>query len=158
MVNVYITLLFSNIRKTDINLIINPLQIIKFVNMNDITTREDVEYLVKEFYGQVIKDDLIGFFFTDIAKIDLIKHLPKMYNFWESILLGNPVYEGNPMRVHFPLNEVTALEEKHFNRWLQVWEKTVHDNFEGDIAETAITRALNIGRIMNHKMANARIR
>ncbi len=124
--------------------------------MNDITTREDVEFLVKEFYNQVIKDELIGFFFTDVAKIDLNKHLPKMYNFWESILLGNPVYEGHPMGKHFPINEVSALEEKHFNRWLQIWEKTVHENFDGENAENAINRALNIARIMNHKMANAR--
>lgn len=128
----------------------------KFVIMNDITTREDVEYLVKEFYDQVIKDDLIGFFFTDIAKIELNHHLPKMYNFWESILLGNPVYEGQPMAKHFPINDIVAMEEKHFNRWLQVWEKTIHDNFEGENAENAITRALNIARIMHLKMTNAR--
>ncbi len=124
--------------------------------MKDITSREDVELLVKSFYNKVIQDDMIGFFFTDIAKIDLSHHLPKMYDFWESILLGNPVYEGNPMRVHFPINEVSALEEKHFNRWLQIWEETVHDNFIGDKAETAITRALNIARIMNFKMTNVR--
>ena len=47
--------------------------------MKDITKREDVEILVNKFYDKVIKDDLIGFFFTDIAKIDLSKHLPKMY-------------------------------------------------------------------------------
>lgn len=95
-------------------------------------------------------------FFTDVAKIELNKHLPKMYNFWESILLGNPVYEGNPMRVHFPINEVVALEERHFNRWLQIWEETVHENFEGQNTETAIARALNIARIMHHKMMNPR--
>jgi len=128
----------------------------KYHIMKDITSRQDVELLVKSFYETVIHDDLIGFFFTDVAKIELSRHLPKMYDFWESILLGNPVYEGNPMRVHFPINEVSALEEKHFNRWLQIWEKTVHDNFEGDNAEIAIRRALNIARIMNYKMANAR--
>ncbi|GGG43219.1 group III truncated hemoglobin [Epilithonimonas arachidiradicis] len=124
--------------------------------MKDITTRADVEFLVKAFYDQVIKDDVIGFFFTDVAKIDLGKHLLKMYNFWESILLGNPVYEGHPMAKHFPINEVSAMEEKHFNRWLQIWEKTVHDNFEGENAENAIARALNIARIMSFKMSNAR--
>jgi len=123
--------------------------------MKDITSREDVELLVNKFYGKVIKDDVIGFFFTDVAKIELNKHLPKMYNFWESILLGNPVYEGNPMRVHFPINEVAALEERHFNRWLQIWEETAHENFEGENTETAIARALNIARIMHHKMVNA---
>lgn len=124
--------------------------------MQDIETRKDVEFLVGTFYQAVIRDDMIGFFFTDIARIDLSQHLPKMYNFWESILLGNPVYDGNPMRVHFPINEVVALEDKHFNRWLQIWERTVHDHFEGHNAETAITRALNIARIMSYKMQNAR--
>ena len=124
--------------------------------MKDITSRADIEFLINQFYNIVVKDDVIGFFFTDVAKIDLQKHLPKMYNFWESILLGNPVYTGNPMAAHFPLNEVIAMEEKHFNRWLQIWEKTIHDHFEGENAETAITRALNIARIMSHKMAFAR--
>lgn len=126
------------------------------MSMKDITSREDVEFLVRAFYGRIVKDDLIGFFFTDVAKIDLNQHLPKMYNFWESILLGNPVYEGQPMAKHFPINDIAAMEEKHFNRWLQVWERTVHENFEGHNAENAITRALNIARIMHHKMKSVR--
>ena len=124
--------------------------------MKDIQTREDVEFLVNTFYKKIINDDIIGFYFTDIAKIDLSKHLPKMYNFWESILLGNPVYDGYPMAPHFKLNENTAMEEKHFNRWLQVWEETVHSHFEGEVAEIAVTRSLNIARIMHHKMVKAR--
>lgn len=124
--------------------------------MKDITNREDIELLVNKFYDKVIEDDLIGFFFTDVAKIELNKHLPKMYNFWESILLGNPVYEGAPMVKHFPINDVVAMEEKHFSRWLQVWEETIYENFEGANSETAVTRSLNIARIMHHKMVNAR--
>ena len=79
-----------------------------------------------------------------------------MYDFWESILLGNPVYDGSPMAKHFPLNDVVAMEEKHFKRWLQVWEETIRENYAGKNAETAATRALNIARIMHHKMMNAR--
>ncbi|WP_028121662.1 group III truncated hemoglobin [Epilithonimonas tenax] len=124
--------------------------------MKDITTREDIEILVQKFYQKLTKDDVIGFFFTDIAKIELHKHLPKMYDFWESILLGNPVYDGSPMAKHFPLNDVVAMEEKHFKRWLQVWEETIRENYAGKNAETAVTRALNIARIMHHKMVNAR--
>ncbi len=126
--------------------------------MKSIETREDVELLVNLFYDKVVKDETIGFFFTDIAKIDLSKHLPKMYNFWESILLGNPVYDGSPMRVHFPLNQHTALEEKHFSQWLQLWEDTIKTNFIGDNADTALQRAENIARIMAHKMKIARSR
>lgn len=126
--------------------------------MKRIETPEDIELLVNLFYDKAIKDQEIGFFFTDIAKIDLSKHLPKMYNFWESILLGNPVYDGNPMRVHFPLNQHTALEEKHFNQWIQLWKETIKTNFIGDNADIALQRAENIARIMSHKMKMARSR
>ncbi len=127
-----------------------------FVNMKSIETRTDIEDLVNKFYDKVIKDEVIGFFFTEIAQIDLKKHLPKMYNFWESILLGNPVYDGNPMRVHFPLNQVVALEEQHFDRWLMLWQETLEQNFSGQNAETALLRAQNIARIMSYKMKMAR--
>ncbi len=127
-----------------------------FVNMKALETRTDIEELVNKFYDKVVIDDQIGFFFTDIAQIDLKKHLPKMYNFWESILLGNPVYDGNPMRVHFPLNQVVALEEHHFDRWLTLWQQTLEENFEGENVATAILRAQNIARIMSHKMKIAR--
>lgn len=124
--------------------------------MKMIETREDIEFLVNDFYGKIIKDEEIGFFFTEIAKIDLSKHLPKMYNFWESILLGNPVYDGNPMRVHFPINQLAALEERHFQRWLQLWEESVTTYFDGDNAYIALQRAQNIARIMAHKMKISR--
>lgn len=124
--------------------------------MKTIETRDDIEFLVNDFYSKIIKDEEIGFFFTKIAKIDLSKHLPKMYNFWESILIGNPVYEGNPMRVHFPINQVAALEEQHFQRWLQLWEESIKTHFIGDNAEIALQRAQNIARIMAHKMKMAR--
>ena len=124
--------------------------------MKNLESRTDIEELVNKFYDKVIKDDIIGFFFTDIAQIDLQKHLPKMYNFWESILLGNSVYEGNPMRVHFPFNQVVALEQHHFERWLELWQDTLEQNFEGENVDTAILRAHNIARIMSYKMKIAR--
>jgi len=37
----------------------------------DIETEADVKLLVDTFYAQVLKDDVIGFIFTDVAKISL---------------------------------------------------------------------------------------
>lgn len=54
----------------------------------DILIREDIELLVNTFYDKIKKDDTIGYFFTEIANVDWPTHLPKMYDFWESILLG----------------------------------------------------------------------
>jgi hemoglobin len=34
-----------------------------------------------------------------------------MYDFWESILFGQMTYKGNPMRMHFPVNEIKAIEK-----------------------------------------------
>jgi hemoglobin len=35
----------------------------------DIETREDCERLVRSFYGRALEDPVIGFIFTDIARL-----------------------------------------------------------------------------------------
>ena len=54
--------------------------------MKDIETIEDIKKLVDNFYDKVAKDEVIGHFFTEIAKVDWDIHLPKMYRFWETFL------------------------------------------------------------------------
>ncbi len=124
--------------------------------MKKLESREDIEYLVNAFYNKAVKDEEIGFFFTGIAKIDLTKHLPKMYAFWESILFGQMSYKGNPMGVHFPINKVHPMEQHHFNRWLEIWKITVRENFIGKMADLAIYKSENIARLMAFKMELAR--
>jgi len=41
--------------------------------MKDIETREDIDLLMVKFYGRAFNDDLLGYVFTDVAKIDLKK-------------------------------------------------------------------------------------
>lgn len=79
--------------------------------MKNLESREDIELLVNSFYDKVVKDETIGFFFKDVIKVDWDKHLPKMYSFWESILFGQMSYKGNPMAVHFPINQMEAMEK-----------------------------------------------
>ena len=52
----------------------------------DIRNRKDIEKLVNTFYDKVKTDDVIGYLFNDVAKVNWENHLPKMYNFWENIL------------------------------------------------------------------------
>jgi hemoglobin len=123
--------------------------------MKKLESREDIEQLVNSFYAKVIKDeDCI--FFNDIAKVDWDKHLPKMYSFWESILFGQMTYKGNPMGVHFPINEIKAMEQKHFEQWLSLWTQTVEENFAGENADLAIYKAQNIAKLMAFKMELAK--
>ncbi|CAA7386443.1 group III truncated hemoglobin [Chryseobacterium fistulae] len=124
--------------------------------MKKLESREDIELLVNSFYKKVIIDETISSFFNDIANVNWDKHLPKMYSFWETILFGQMSYKGNPMGVHFPINEIQAMEQKHFDRWLQLWKTTVEENFTGENADTAIYKAENIAKLMAFKMDIAR--
>jgi len=119
----------------------------------DILHKEDIQYLVNEFYTQVKQDDTIGFIFTEVAQVDWALHLPKMYAFWEMILLGSGEYKGNQMAKHQALNEKIPLEEAHFERWLSLFNATVDQYFEGENAEEAKKRAKWIADVVYYKVS-----
>lgn len=120
--------------------------------MKDIESRADIEFLVNEFYKQVITDETIGYIFTEVAQFSLSTHLPVMYNFWESILFGNPVYKGNAMAKHIALNKLVPLQAAHFKQWLLLWQSTVSKYFLGNKAAEAISRARSIADVMKYKI------
>ena len=124
--------------------------------MKKLESRNDIEFLVNAFYDKVSKDEKIGFFFNDVAKVDWSHHLPKMYSFWESLLFGEASYKGNPMAMHFPVNEKVAIEKPHFAHWIKLWTETVEENFEGEKAEAAVYKASNIANLKAYKMEVAR--
>lgn len=124
--------------------------------MKNLETRQDIEDLVNRFYDKVQNDETIGFFFNDVAKVDWSHHLPKMYSFWETLLFGQISYKGNPMAMHFPINEKVPLEKAHFAHWVKLWTETVEENFAGEMAELAIYKATNIANLMGYKMEMAR--
>jgi hemoglobin len=119
---------------------------------NDITTREDIELLVDQFYAKVLNDPLIGYIFKEVAKIDLKNHMPTMYDFWESTLFHKTLYKGNPMKVHLDLHEKERLEKAHFDKWVALFNQTVDELFQGEKAELAKTRALSIATVMQIKI------
>lgn len=120
--------------------------------MKDIQNRADIEFLIEAFYKRVIIDDLIGYFFTKVIKLDWDKHIPVMYDFWETILLGNIKYKGNPMLKHIELNKKETLNAEHFDRWLSHWKNTINENFVGVKANEAIQRAKQIAELMKFKI------
>lgn len=115
----------------------------------DISTREDIQLLVDEFYGKVQKDPLLGPVF---AHVDWPHHLPTMYNFWSSMLLGDQSYRGNPLQKHIPL----AIEGDHFDQWLKLFHETVDANFSGEKAEEIKSRSLSIAGIFQMRLGIAR--
>lgn len=124
--------------------------------MTDILNESDIKWLVDEFYKKVIVDPAIGFIFNDVVKLSWEKHIPVMYSFWSSLLLGTSTYTGNPMVKHMELDKKVALTKVHFDRWLNLWDVTVNENFKGVNADEARTRARHIAGIMLFKIEQSR--
>jgi hemoglobin len=124
--------------------------------MHDILNENDIALLIDKFYEKVFHDPLIGPFFLEVLTIFREKHIPIMNKFWGSVLLGTDSYKGNPMLTHFILDKKNNLNKIHFDRWLELWEKTVNENFHGNKASEAIMRAKNIAAIMQHKIIQNR--
>lgn len=116
----------------------------------DITSRSDIARLVNLFYDQVRADDLLGPIFDDVAHTDWVEHLPKMYDFWESVLFGTAVFKGNPLAVHRTLARLAPMTPREFGRWVALFHATVDDLFTGVVAEEAKMRAARIAFNMQH--------
>ena len=118
-----------------------------------IETREDIIKLVDTFYSRVLTDKTIGFIFTDVAKINIKEHMPKMYDFWETTLFHKSNYKGNPIKIHLDLNDNHQLTEKHFEVWLKLFVAVVDELFKGTKAELAKTRVVSIATVMQIKIS-----
>lgn len=118
----------------------------------DILGRKDIMFLVDSFYKKVEADEIIGYFFTRVVKLDWNRHLPKMYDFWEATLFHARTYLGNPMQIHAELNKKEPLAERHFSRWVDLFTRAVDEHFTGENAELAKTRARSIATVMISKI------
>ena len=124
-------------------------------NRPDIASRSEIVRLVDAFYHRVQQDELLGPIFMDVARVDWGSHLPKMYDFWESVLFGTATFRGNPLAVHSALARQTAMTSREFDRWVALFHATVDDLFAGTVAEEIKLRATRIAFTMQHHLAAA---
>ena len=111
----------------------------------DIENRHDIELFVNRFYDKVKDDELLGPVFKNL---NWPHHLPIMYNFWSSLLLGDQTYSGNPLQKHLSLD----IDSKHFEQWLKLFTQTLDENFWGEKATEAKLRAQSIAHIFQLRM------
>jgi hemoglobin len=123
----------------------------------DILSRADIERFIRSFYEKVIEDETIGVVFTEVVKMNWDHHIPLITDFWETILLDNPVYKKNAMEVHYQLNHIFPLQKKHFDAWLLLFNTTLDAMYEGPVTELAKKRASGISAVMQFKMNNPSI-
>ncbi len=117
----------------------------------DITNRQDLLLLVKQFYEKLLRDNSINYLFTDIAKVNLDHHLPVLVDFWDSILFQSDTYQKNAMQPHMALHQKSPLSKHHFETWLRYFKETVDELFSGDNAFIIKERATSIATVMQIK-------
>lgn len=120
----------------------------------DIETRQDIEKMLVKFYSTVKLDPVIGIIFNEIVPIVWEHHIPVITDFWETVLLDNPVYSKNAMAVHYSINNIYPLHKKHFDAWLTIFNDTINGMYTGPVANLAKKRAAAIASLMQHKMEN----
>lgn len=116
--------------------------------MKDIQTPEDIKLMVDSFYEKVNRDELLSPIFNDFANVDWQHHLPKMYAFWSFVILGIQGYQGRP----FPPHALLPVNSEHFNKWLELFQKNIDEQFSGINAEITKEKARNIALTFQYRL------
>jgi hemoglobin len=122
--------------------------------MRDIQTKEDLLFLMEAFYSKMMKDQKIGYIFTDVAKLNLKHHLPLLADFWNNALFHTGGYKNNVVQIHKNLNELETLTPEHFKHWQFLLSETIGENFVGEIAEKLKLRASQVGMTIQAKLGH----
>ncbi|MCU0749761.1 MAG: group III truncated hemoglobin [Akkermansiaceae bacterium] len=118
----------------------------------DILGRPDIERLVNAFYTKVRADEPLGHVFDGIAKVNWETHLPKLYNFWDTVLFRAGTFRGNPIAAHMKLIEHADLSWPMFERWLVLFRSTVDELFAGENAGHIIRCAEDMAQVIHSKI------
>lgn len=121
--------------------------------MKKIESLADIKLLVDTFYGKVNKNNILSLYFKSI---EWETHLPHMYQFWEGIAFEKSEYSGNPMQAHVNVHQQNRLTPEAFNEWINLFNETLNENFEGEIKEKLWQRAQSIASVIQLKTIYAK--
>jgi len=118
----------------------------------DILGRPDIVRLVDSFYRKVRADAPLGHVFDGVAKVNWETHLPKLYDFWDTVLFRAGTFRGNPIAAHMKLIEHADLGWPMFERWLELFRATVDELFAGENAGHIVRCAEDMARVIHSKI------
>lgn len=118
----------------------------------DITERADIDVLVRNFYRDAAMDDLLGPVF-EAARVNWSAHIATLIDFWAWQLLGEPGYDGHPLRAHEPVHARTPFTHSSYERWVELFCATVDASFHGPRAEVAKQRGRKMAAAMERLLS-----
>lgn len=99
-----------------------------------------IRRVVHDFYSRVRSDPVLGKIFETELNGSWNAHMSTMTDFWSSVLLQSGRYAGKPHIAHQRLD----LDHSHFLHWLELFEETVSDLCEPNVAALFVDRARRI--------------
>jgi hemoglobin len=90
---------------------------------------EDLPAVLTDFYARVERDELLAPYF---AVVDMAAHMPRIVDFWSTLLFQTKRYAGNAFRPHLEMQGLTAA---HFARWVHTLESVVDMHAAGPAAD-----------------------
>lgn len=121
-------------------------------NLPDINGRSDLVRIVDAFYTKVRADEQLGEVFDGVAQVDWEVHLPKLYDFWDTVLFRAGSFKGNLIGVHLQLVPLVGMEWPLFERWLDLFRATVNERYSGERAEHMIRCAEDFANVIHSKI------
>lgn len=118
----------------------------------DLIDREGIVRLVDRFYERIQADGELGPIFSEVAKVDWETHLPKMYDFWDTVLFRSGTFRGNPLAAHAKLVSHTDMSRAKFDHWLELFRESVAELFEGENADHIVRCAEDMANVIYSKI------
>ena len=104
-------------------------------------TEENIQELVNKFYDKVRKDAHLAPIFQQTIGEAWDSHLPRMYDFWSSVMLKTGRFNGRPVPKHMAIE---GLHADLFKIWLELFHTTVYELYTDEIAQRYVIKSENI--------------
>jgi len=119
----------------------------------DISSKEDIKFIITKFYDLLLADQKMIPFFKDIvANNHLEEHLNVISDFWNDLLFDTNSYASNVMKKHVDKNVFVTFKKEHFSIWMSYFFETIDTNFDGEKAHNMKNRARSIATVMELKL------
>jgi hemoglobin len=121
----------------------------------DIENREDLVKIMQAFYERLLNDNRINFFFTKVTDIHqhLEDHFKILTTFWEQSLFMIGGYHNNMFQIHQEVHLKHPITKEHFSIWLEHFNQTIDERYQGEKAEQMKTQAMSMATVMQIKFS-----
>ena len=101
-----------------------------------------IKQVVETFYARIRKHPDLGPVFQSQVE-DWSAHLPRMIDFWHSVLNTSGRYKGRPVPAHRRLPNLSA---ELFAEWLTLWRATTREIADPETADLMIEKAERVAQ------------